>query len=60
MLEKIIKIAKDLQTMNSIITRCDIQFNYVKGEYTARVTYSNGVTMDIGDAVPGVERIGKD
>lgn len=55
MLEKIIKIAKDLQTMNSIMVCCDIQFNYLKGKYTARDTYSNGTIIEIGDGIPGVE-----
>lgn len=57
MLEKIIKIANDHQTLNCIIVRCDIQFNYKTNEYSARVTYSDGTIMDIGDAVPGVEII---
>ncbi len=43
MIESLVKKAKELQAEYGVITRLDIQFNYNKGEYSARVWYKDHV-----------------
>lgn len=47
MIDKLVEYAKLQQTINKIIIRLDIQFNYKKTSYSCVAWYSDGSELEI-------------